>query len=118
MSEYTDDIINGGFDFLTGEYLGRGGGFPRSVHFHKKSKKSVFVPNAKTRVVKFLKKLKIRKKNWTQVIRGFFNYNASIISNVRLCELIQEDFEKFKEYVEKLTIKCVQIINSKNVDNE
>lgn len=98
MSEYTDDIIDGKFDFHTGEYLGEGGGFPRSCFLKEKSKKSAFVPNAKTRVMKFLKKLKIRKQNRTQIIRGFFNYNASTISNVRLCELIEEDFEKFKTF--------------------
>lgn len=34
MGEISDSMINGDFDFHTGEYLGKGGGFPRT---HNKS---------------------------------------------------------------------------------
>jgi hypothetical protein len=32
MGEIADGLINGDFDSITGEYLGEGYGFPRSIH--------------------------------------------------------------------------------------
>lgn len=32
MGEIADGLINGDFDFYTGEYIGRGKGFPRSAY--------------------------------------------------------------------------------------
>ncbi len=39
MGDIADGIINGDFDELTGEYLGRGAGFPRSNYKEKHGKK-------------------------------------------------------------------------------
>lgn len=30
MGQHADDLINGDFDYLTGEYIGHGGGYPRT----------------------------------------------------------------------------------------
>jgi len=32
MGEIADSIINGDFDYITGEYIGEGYGYPRSFH--------------------------------------------------------------------------------------
>jgi len=33
MADIADGLINGDFDFLTGEYIGNGGGYPRAYNF-------------------------------------------------------------------------------------
>ncbi len=116
MSEYTDDIINGDFDFRTGEYLGRGGGFPRSVNFPKKSNQinPEAIRNANQRkidgVVNFLNTKGITGDNQMNVIRGFFDYDTSKLSKIKLCKKIQSRFKNFRKYVEKLIIECPKIL--------
>lgn len=44
MGEIAEGLINGDFDFYTGEYIGRGYGFPRSSGFYYKRKNN---PNYK-----------------------------------------------------------------------
>lgn len=46
MGQYADDLINGDFDCLTGEYIGEGDGFPRTMdREHAKATGAQFVGN-------------------------------------------------------------------------
>ena len=100
MSEYTDSIIDGDFDFHTGEYLGNGGGFPRSCFFKKSSKN-----NDVGGVVNFLNSKLIASDEQMSVIRCFFDYDTTELTKKDLCKIIQSDFKKFRKYVKQFLNK-------------
>lgn len=114
MGEIADGLINGDFDFYTGEYLGRGGGFPRTGNKslpwergHKKRKgvygsivhfcmlRGYAHKHANGAIKRYgIEVLKIdipkaEPQDWRQVV-------FPVIVNI--CGNIQADFESFKNW--------------------
>jgi hypothetical protein len=104
MGEIADGLINGDFDFFTGEYLGRGNGFPRS-----KSRKLQWEQPRKSedlrwkRVTGFLNNSGIKQHLHPQILKDYgCNYSGKRpLRNA--CFEVLKDFEKFKAYVVSLS---------------
>lgn len=98
MGEMADAMIDGEMDFFTGEYIGRGVGYPRtldrSLPWERKA------PNAKFGVTNWLNQQGITDKNdQMKVIRKFFPENTENISKEQLCLRISQTFNEFKNFV-------------------
>ena len=100
MGEIADGLIEGDFDFYTGEYLGRGKGFPRS------RKGNVFPQQRKSedlswkKITVFLNNSGIKQHLHQQVVKDFgCNYSGkSPLRNA--CFEVLKNFDKFKDFVE------------------
>lgn len=107
MGEIADGLINGDFDFFTGEYIGRGGGFPRTKNKSLKWEKSkpawYYNSGRSTKDSKELYGIKCFLYN------NCFDYmtahNANTVFNEILAkygkspEEIQKDWPAFKQWV-------------------
>lgn len=109
MGDIADGLIDGDFDFLSGEYLGQGSGFPRT---RNKSFSLTNTPNKSSYYG--IKKFLLKKEYSVNKIDGFIkNYGNSVlkINNYKnlnhfeflfeLSGFIQNDFIKFIDWVEK-----------------
>jgi len=99
MGEIADGLINGDFDFYTGEYIGRGFGFPRTHNRSLEWEKPDYTFSkdvAFKGVSKFLK-----SKFFVTDITGIVNmYMPDIEKSLKQkCLAIQKDFSKFVEWV-------------------
>lgn len=94
MGEIAEGLINGDFDFYTGEYLGRGNGFPRSQHMTRKSDDLSW-----KKVTGFMNNSGIKPHLHPQVLKDYgCNYSGKKpLRNA--CFEVLKDFEKFKAYV-------------------
>lgn len=101
MGEIADSLINGEFDFITGEYIGKPCGYPRTKD---KSLDWEHGHNGHVQgVVKWLAKNGYETKEaQIKVIRGFFDRNTANDSKNTLCAEISQDFGKFIQYVKTL----------------
>jgi hypothetical protein len=106
MGEIADGLINGDFDFHTGEYIGRGGGFPRTRHgnlFGRKSEDKRWM-----QVTGFMNNNGIKQHLHPQVLKDFgCKYSGkSPLRNAAFEAL--KNFDKFKEFA--LTWKTNNIV--------
>lgn len=122
MGEIADGLINGDFDFYTGEYIGRGFGFPRthnkSLPWESRRKRVDLVPPIKNftqskdvafkGVSQYLKRT-LRVKDITNTVNQYLP--ESTLSLKQKCFTIQEDFSKFVKWIndnkELLTNKTI-----------
>lgn len=113
MGDMADAIINGDFDYISGEWLGEGDGFPRSLHDYQ--------PNPMFGVLNWLTKRGITN-NQAQMdaIRGFFTTPTDNKSKKELCISISKDFNKFKTYIYQLNkpVMTAEIKNWKEVKEQ
>lgn len=102
MGEIANSLINGDFDFYTGEYIGRGKGFPRT---HDKSlpwEKSTLRKSEDLtwrKVIDFIKSNGIKHHLHPEVIKS---YGVSYKGRHPLrnaCFEILKDFDKFKKFI-------------------
>ena len=98
MGEIADGLINGDFDFHTGEYIGRGGGFPRTRHGN------FFEPTRRRhdmrwkQVTGFMDNNGIKQHLHPQVLKDFgCKYSGKPPVRNAAFEALK-DFEKFKEF--------------------
>lgn len=102
MSDIADGILNGDFDEITGEYIGPGQGFPRSIN--DKNNISIYNPtsNAVWGVRKSTKKY-LSKKLYNLFIldygKNILNIKSSQIEEI--CVEIQKDFSKYMNYLKQ-----------------
>lgn len=99
MGEIADGLINGDFDSLTGEYLGKGWGFPRSRHMnmYPKTKKQDPAAGLKNFIVNHSPLvgkpediiIEYAKQKGIYIEMDMFS---------ETCEKIQRDFGSFKEW--------------------
>lgn len=111
MGEIADGLINGDFDFYTGEYLGRGDGFPRSkkgrIEFRNRGRRfrqNNFTGKQKKQGVEFwlydkgVKNAEIAHG----IIREYVFYNDWQVPNKRFiqnaCVKIQQNFPAFTKW--------------------
>lgn len=97
MGEIAEGLINGDFDFYTGEYLGRGKGFPRTQSSPLMPRKSEDLSWKK--VTGFLNNSGIKQHLHPQVLRDYgCNYSGKTpLRNA--CFEVLKDFDKFKDYI-------------------
>ncbi len=100
MGEIADDMINGDFDFFTGEYIGRGNGFPRTKN------KTLPWESSKVRsdnwkiVTAFLNKSGIKPHLHTEVMKSYAPiYYAGKRPLKNACIQALKNFEKFKMFI-------------------
>lgn len=105
MGEIADDILNGDIDEQTGEWLGDGQGFPRSINrpktVFKKKKKA---PSPIKGVVNYLGGKYVSKELMYKVIKDYLCIEKIESTGDLLddCTYIQKDFGKFVKYINGL----------------
>ena len=98
MGEIADALINGDFDFYTGEWLGEGEGFPRSMYGNIfKTRKSQDLSWRK--VVGFMNNSGIKSHLHPQVFKDYGCKYSGKRPLRNACFEILKDFNKFKEFV-------------------
>jgi|SRR3954471_10244664 hypothetical protein len=99
MGEIADGLINGDFDFHTGEYIGKGGGFPRTKA--KTWGKKNFTLNGKVAIEGVQKslynKLGIRGKETVAAIVNEYLPGDGTLK--QKCLEIQKDWNKFCQWI-------------------
>lgn len=110
MGDIADGILNGDFDEYTGEYIGPGQGFPRSLSYHAGGNKNIKRLGQRSDMSKevygianFLFMMGI--KNWQNTIlkynREERNNEIETSNNNRIATMIQSDFGKFRSWALK-----------------
>lgn len=99
MGEIAEGLINGDFDSVTGEYLGEGHGYPRSIYWNNKR-----TTNSVQGVKKYLSQKKIYNKFQYDFCIEFIKdhneleFKHSINWN-KLADMIQSKWPDFVRYV-------------------
>lgn len=94
MGEIADGLINGDFDFHTGEYIGRGGGFPRTNEKYRKTG-----CNAKLGVTSWLERNGVTdRQQQMDLIRKYVVGSTPNDSKKSLCIIISGNFDAFKKW--------------------
>lgn len=101
MGEIAEGLINGDFDSISGEWLGKGMGFPRTIHENNRKKS-----NPVRGVIKYLISKQITDKiKQAKVILSFCKEsnikNADNLSKSEMCDIIQDNFGLFVFHVNK-----------------
>lgn len=102
MGDIADMMINGDMDFETGEYLGEGGGYPRTAINRTKLGKT-HKNKSVNGIMKFMgmngfKNLSQAEKSITKYCEEKLNLSGTINQK---CEKIQEDFSSFVKWIKK-----------------
>ncbi len=106
MGEIADGLINGDFDFHTGEYLGRGGGFPRtfnkSLPHEQQSRKSSDLSWLK--VTSYINSQGLKSHLHPKVVQDYGIEYKGKHPLRNACFEILKDFDKFKEWVKNYNL--------------
>lgn len=116
MGDIANGLINGDFDFITGEYLGNGGGFPRSIHDdpahyrETKARNKAYwnsLSNEEKEVREVYRKIRGRQMGNVRMreIALFISKELNIIQVPKAkfqYKLIKENLDKFKEFLKQL----------------
>lgn len=101
MGEIADGLINGDFDFYTGEYLGRGYGIPRTRNKSLAWERPDYT-YSKDAAFKGIKKYLKKKLNITDITLIINEYMPLLDKSLKQkCLEIQKDFPKFCQWVNK-----------------
>lgn len=97
MGDISDSMINGEFDFYTGEYIGKPVGYPRT---RRKPYRNEDNHAASIGIRMFLQNNGIQRENFTSVVREYFTTVLGRGKNKKLnemCIVVQENFNKFSQ---------------------
>jgi len=101
MGDIADMILDGILDEQTGEYIGPGVGYPRTMHGTHSGG-----GNPSNGVNNYLTNKGFKTKGErTEVIKNFLHtmdVKTDNISKVKMCEIISEDFGAFNKFCQKL----------------
>lgn len=100
MGEIADSMIDGEFDFMTGEYIGEGVGYPRT--FSGNGRTVTPTSRARLGVVNYLTQNGYEPRNQMPIIKGYFKEDVSQRKKDDLCVEIQKDFKLFKKYIQNI----------------
>lgn len=105
MGEIADGLINGDFDSLTGEYIGEGDGYPRTIQGGK-TKPFIGVGRKSEdlswrKVTKFLNNLGIKQHLYPQVLKDYGCKYSGKKPLKNACFEVLKDFDKFKCFVKE-----------------
>lgn len=95
MGDIADAIINGDFDEVTGEWLGDGQGFPRTLTKNNP-------PNAEYGVRNYLKQKGFPKDQHDWLIASYGSEKFKIADVKVICKKIQANFGQFINYISKI----------------
>jgi hypothetical protein len=96
MGEIADMMIDGTLDYITGEYIGKGGGYPRTTQKEWRE----YEKNNKWRtVLHFLWSKKIKSHMHPQVFKDYGCAYPRKSPLKKVCNQVLPEFEKFKEFV-------------------
>jgi len=102
MGDIADMILDGILDEQTGEYIGPGVGYPRTMEGNSSRNG---MSNPSNGVNNYLVKKGFKTKGErTEVIKEFLHsigVKTDNISKVKMCEIISEDFGSFNRYCQK-----------------
>lgn len=107
MGEIADGLINGDFDSVTGEYLGEGFGYPRTIHNGRIVGYAGEGKNSNVNgVKKFLMRFEMESKDYhkhcvefidkCQIQRTGNSNSWATVSNI-----IQDNWQRFVQYTDK-----------------
>lgn len=101
MGEIAEMLIDGTLDFITGEYIGEGGGFPRTYHGRREYSKR----NKYQGVVNYIKSRFPKQDDINFLLDAYADEHKLIVQvtnrnkiNYFICEHIQENFKEFKNW--------------------
>lgn len=94
MGEMADGLINGDFDYITGEYMGEGHGFPRT---HQKQRKAEDLSWKK--VVGFLGNMGVKQHLHPQILKDYGCKYTGKKPLRNACFEVLKDFDQFKSFV-------------------
>ena len=103
MGEYAEQLINGDCDFFTGEYIGRGKGFPRTQNgslFNQRKSEDL----SWKKVTGLLNNSGIKQHLHPKVLQ---DYGCIYVGKTPLrnaCFEVLKDFEKFKIFIQEYKI--------------
>lgn len=103
MGEIAEGLINGDFDFYTGEYLGRGKGFPRTQNgslIHRKSEDLSW-----KKVTGFLNNSGVKQHLHPIVLKDYGCRYSGKKPLRNACFEVLKSFETFKEFVNNWILK-------------
>lgn len=103
MGDIADGILNGDFDEETGEYIGPGLGYPRSLARGKRDREKNYKHSSKLfGIINYLENQKLPKdSDWQMIIR---DYNKAILldetrNNEDIATEIQKNFGQFVKFI-------------------
>lgn len=103
MGEIADMMINGDMDFFTGEYIGRGKGFPRTLDNSLPWEKGTRNPHTNS-AVRYLMKKGVRQHEVEKVLRKFAEFKGwEIVGKhfIRKCSGKIQDWNEFCNWFHK-----------------
>lgn len=96
MGEIADALVNGDFDYITGEWLGRGVGIPRTRCTPRKSDDLSW-----KKVDGYMGTMKIKAHLRPQVLRDYGCTYTGRHPYRNACFEVLKDFNKFKAFIEQ-----------------
>lgn len=94
MGEIAEGLINGDFDYITGEYLGKGHGYPRTGNMQRKSQDLRW-----RKVVEFLNNSGIKPHLHPNVLKDYGCKYTGKKPLRNACFEALKTFDKFNEFV-------------------
>ena len=104
MGEYAEMLINGDCDFYTGEYLGKGKGFPRSNQGNVFNQQRKSEDLSWRKVTGFLNNSQIKQHLHPQVLKEFGCKYKGKKPLRNACFEVLKNFDKFKEFVNSWSV--------------
>lgn len=96
MGEHADDLINGDVDYISGEWLGNGKGFPRTKSLPRKSEDLSW-----KKVTGFMSNHGFKPHTHPEMLKGFGLKYSGKHPLRNACFEALKDFEEFKKYILK-----------------
>lgn len=103
MGDIAESMINGEFDYMTGEYIGRPTGYPRTYGDIKRKRKRKIAHNPKKGVTIYLSRHGIDKTQHIHIMRKYITESTERILKTNetkhyLCVIISKDFKSFRKW--------------------
>lgn len=95
MGEIADGLVNGDFDYITGEYIGRGIGVPRTRYLPRKAEDLSW-----KRVDGYMGTVGIKAHLRSQVLKDYGCAYTGKHPYRNACFEVLKDFDKFKSFLE------------------
>lgn len=110
MGDIAEGILNGDFDEITGEYLGEGMGFPRSIHNKNFSHiGNGFTNNPIGGITKYLIRFNLTRNQKRALVKNYseqkLNLNFEVLGYDKCCIEIQKQFGEFVKFVKSENAK-------------
>ena len=104
MGEIAESLLDGEFDCISGEYLGEGVGYPRSMHDKYNNPNGPEYGNNPTKgITNYLMRFSLTRNQKRAIVRKYcgecLSLNFELIGFDKCCVEIQKDFGKFIKFI-------------------